>query len=134
MISLPKRPISSYMSTPLMTLKSSDTIFDALHLFNHNHIHGAPVIDDGYLAGIFTLSDLANALEEDRSRTTKVSEIMTHGLIVVENGRLVGILTQSDILRVLPSHFTPHFPALFRFLTLPRVRESCSSCFDGEYL
>ncbi len=127
MISLPKQPIKAYMSTPLKTLKSSDTIFDALVLFNHNHIHGAPVIDDGNLAGIVTLSDLAKALEEDRPRTTKVSEIMTHDvveapsttqlfevvgrfkereigrLIVVENGKPVGILTQSDIIRVFPS-------------------------------
>jgi len=127
MISLPKRPIKDYMSSPLKTLKSSDTIFDALALFNRDHIHGAPVIDDGHLAGIVTMSDIAKAMEKDLPKTTKVSEVMTHDvieapssillfevirrfkereigrLIVVEDGKPVGIITQSDIIRVFPS-------------------------------
>ena len=49
MISLPKQPIKAYMSSPLKTLKSSDTLRDALVLFNKNRIHGAPVIDQGKL-------------------------------------------------------------------------------------
>ena len=51
MISLPKQPIRNYMSSPLKTLRSLDTLHDALVLFNHEHIHGAPVIEDGELAG-----------------------------------------------------------------------------------
>lgn len=127
MISLPKQPIKTYMSSPLKTLKISDTLRNALTLFNEEHIHGAPVMDKGKLAGIITMSDLAKAIGQDQSLMTKVSAIMTTDvveapsdtqlfevirrfkeleigrLIVVENGEPVGILTQSDIIRVFPS-------------------------------
>jgi hypothetical protein len=127
MISLPKQPIKAYMSSPLKTLKISNTLREALVLFNKNRIHGAPIINEGKLAGIITLSDIAKAIERDMPLTTKVSEIMTPDvveapsdtqlfqvirrfkeleigrLIVVEDGKPVGILTQSDIIRVFPS-------------------------------
>ncbi len=127
MISLPKQPIKTYMSSPLKTLKISDTLRNALTLFNEEHIHGAPVMDKGKLVGIITMSDLAKAIGQDQSLMTKVSAIMTTDvveapsdtqlfevirrfkeleigrLIVVENGEPVGILTQSDIIRVFPS-------------------------------
>ena len=127
MISLPKQPIKSYMSSPLKTLQSSNTLKEALLLFNKNRIHGAPIIDNGKLTGIITMSDIAKALENDLPLTTKVSVIMTTDvveapsdtklfevirrfkeleigrLIVVEDKKPVGILTQSDIIRVFPS-------------------------------
>ncbi len=127
MISLPKQAIKAYMSSPLKTLTSSNTLRDALVLFNKNRIHGAPVIDKEKLAGIITMSDIAKAVEKDLPLTIKVSEVMTTDvieassdtklfevirrfkerevgrLIVVEQGKPVGILTQSDIIRVFPS-------------------------------
>jgi len=127
MISLPKQSIKNYMSTPLKILKSSNTLFDALVLFNKNRIHGAPIIDDENLAGIITISDIAKAVEKNLPLTTKVSAVMTTDvieapsdtklfevisrfkereigrLIVIENGKPVGMLTQSDIIRVFPS-------------------------------
>jgi predicted transcriptional regulator len=127
MISLPKQSIKNYMSTPLKTLKSSNTLFDALVVFNKNRIHGAPIIDDENLAGIITISDIAKAVEKNLPLTTKVSAVMTTDvieapsdtklfevisrfkereigrLIVIENGKPVGMLTQSDIIRVFPS-------------------------------
>jgi len=127
MISLPKQAIKAYMSSPLKTLTSSNTLRDALVLFNKNRIHGAPVIDKEQLKGIITMSDIAKAVEKDLPLTTKVSAVMTTDvieapsdtklfevikrfkerkvgrLIVVEQGKPVGILTQSDIIRVFPS-------------------------------
>jgi hypothetical protein len=127
MISLPKQAIKAYMSSPLKTLTSSNTLRDALAMFNKNRIHGAPVIDAEKLAGIITMSDIAKAVEKDLPLMTKVSEVMTTDvieapsdtklfevirrfkerevgrLIVVEQGKPVGILTQSDIIRVFPS-------------------------------
>ncbi len=127
MISLPKQSIKNYMSTPLKKLTSSNTLFDALVLFNKNRIHGAPIIDDENLAGIITISDIAKAVEKNLPLTTKVSAVMTTDvieapsdtklfevisrfkereigrLIVIENGKPVGMLTQSDIIRVFPS-------------------------------
>ena len=127
MISLPKKPIRHYMSTPLLTLSRDSTLMDALHLFNTRHIHGAPVIDDEILGGIVTLSDVAKAVESGFPLNTPVNLVMTQEvvkvsadvqlfevitrfkekeigrLIVEEEGRPVGILTQSDIIGVFPS-------------------------------
>jgi hypothetical protein len=126
-ISLPKQPIKAYMSSPLKTLKSSNTLHETLILFNKDRIHGAPIIDNGKLTGIITMSDIAKAVENNLPLTTKVSAIMTTDvveassdtklfevirrfkeleigrLIVVEDGKPIGILTQSDIIRVFPS-------------------------------
>jgi predicted transcriptional regulator len=127
MVSLPKKAIRNYMSTPLKTLRGLDTLNDALALFNQHHIHGAPVIEDNRLRGIVTMSDIAHAVEMKLPLSTPVLEVMTTDvveapadvklfevirrfkekeigrLIVVEDGRPVGILTQSDIIRVFPA-------------------------------
>jgi transcriptional regulator len=126
-ISLPKKPIRAYMSTPLKTLTRTSTLYDALVLFNHDHIHGAPILENGKLAGIITISDIAKSIEKNLPLTTSVTEVMTTDvveapadtrlfevirrfkereigrLIVVENGMPVGIITQSDIIRVFPA-------------------------------
>ena len=127
MISLPKQPIKAYMSTPLKSLTSKETIKDAISLFNREHIHGAPVIDNGHLSGIVTLSDLTKALDHGKPLDTPLPAVMTKEvveapsdiklfevirrfkereigrLIVTEEGKPVGILTQSDVIRVFPS-------------------------------
>jgi len=127
MISLPKKSIKHYMSSPLKTVKSTDTLMDALFLFNRDRIHGVPVIDNDKLSGIITMSDIAKAVEKELPLTTPVSACMTPNvveapsdtklfevirrfkekeigrLIVIENGKPVGIITQSDIIRVFPS-------------------------------
>jgi predicted transcriptional regulator len=127
MISLPKKPIKYYMSAPLKTLRGTETLRDAVTLFNRHHIHGAPVIDDGKLRGIITMSDITKAIDSELPMTTKISEVMTTDvveapsstklfevvrrfkerevgrLIVVEDGIPIGILTQSDIIKVFPS-------------------------------
>ena len=126
-ISLPKKPIRYYMSSPLKTLTHLNTLYDALVLFNHEHIHGAPILKNGNLAGIITMSDIAKSIEKNLSLTTKVTDVMTTDvveapsdtrlfdvirrfkereigrLIVVENGIPVGIITQSDIIKVFPA-------------------------------
>jgi hypothetical protein len=127
MISLPKKPILYYMHSPLITLAGTDTLGDALHLFNSHHIHGAPVLDQGKLAGIVTMSDIARAIEEGLPFDIPVSTVMTTDvvqapsdiqlyevirrfkereigrLVVMEGDRPIGILTHSDIIRVFPS-------------------------------
>jgi predicted transcriptional regulator len=127
MISLPKQPISTFMSTPLITLPREATLREAVHLFNAHHIHGAPVMNGSDLAGIVTMSDIIRALDEGQPLETVVADVMTLDvvkassnirifevvgrfkereigrLIVIDDGRPVGIITQSDIIRVFPS-------------------------------
>jgi predicted transcriptional regulator len=127
MISLPKREIKYYMSSPLKTLPSTATLKETITFFNTHHIHGAPIIDRGNLKGIITMSDITKAIDNELPLTTKVSSVMTTDvveapsttklfevvrrfkekeigrLIVVEDDKPVGILTHSDIIRVFPS-------------------------------
>ena len=126
MVSLPKRPIRVYMSTPLHTLPSGATFRDGIHLFTTHHIHGAPVVREDALLGIVTLSDIARGLDAGRTLDTPVDAVMTRDvvtappglkiydvieqfkerkigrLLVVDGDKPIGILTQSDILRVFP--------------------------------
>jgi transcriptional regulator len=127
MISLPKKSIRHYMSTPILSLTPDSTLRDALHLFNTRHIHGAPVIGKGVMEGIITLSDVIKAIDNEIPLTTKVNTVMTPDvvkasadvqlfevigrfkerkigrLVVVEGDTPIGILTQSDIIRVFPA-------------------------------
>lgn len=127
MISLPKKQISHYMSSPVHTLDIDDTFKDAIALFSQNHIHGAPVMERGSLAGIVTLSDLAHGIDTGKDLDARIEEVMTEEVVIAppdinlfevigrfkeqEIGRIVivdgkkpiGILTQSDILKVFPS-------------------------------
>jgi predicted transcriptional regulator len=127
MISLPKKAIKHYMSSPLITLQATDSIADAIRLFTRHHIHGAPVMKGTSLIGIVTMSDIAQAIGKKSQLTARVTEIMTTDvvkapstvqlfevirsfkergigrLVVMEGGRPIGILTQSDIIRQFPT-------------------------------
>jgi predicted transcriptional regulator len=127
MISLPKKPIRDYMSTPLITLSPDSSFREAIHLFTERHIHGAPIMKGRELVGIVTLTDISKGLDDNMPMDTPVSSVMTSDvvyadaetklfevvtrfkeqeigrLIVVDRGKPVGILTQSDVLGVFPS-------------------------------
>lgn len=127
MISLPKKSVRHYMSAPLLSLSSDDTLKTAASFFAQHHIHGAPVMDGERLAGIVTLTDLANGVDEGLDLATPVTAVMTSDvveadaethlyevirrfkereigrLLVVEDGRPIGIITQSDIIGVFPA-------------------------------
>ncbi|MFH0967537.1 MAG: CBS domain-containing protein [Methanobacteriota archaeon] len=128
MVSLPKKAISNYMTSPIKMLSVRSTLMDAIHLFNKFRIHGAPVMDGSFLRGIVTMTDILVAIEEKKNLETLVSEVMTEEviqtdpsvqlyevirkfkekkigrLVIVDEGKPIGILTQSDIFRVIPSH------------------------------
>jgi predicted transcriptional regulator len=125
MVSLPKRPIGEYMSTPIISLSPHTSLRDAIALFIEHHIHGAPVIEREQLKGIITLTDIAQSVANGASLDDTVGPAMTTEVVVApeetrlyevvrrfkeqEIGRLivmrgmkpVGILTQTDIIRIL---------------------------------
>jgi len=127
MVSLPKKPIKTYMKAPLIILDESATLHDAIRLFMTHHIHGAPLVSDEKLKGIVTLTDVVKAIDSGLPLNTVVRDIATKDvvevpadtklfevikrykeqkigrLIIVENGKPVGILTHSDIIGVFPS-------------------------------
>jgi hypothetical protein len=115
------------MSSPLLTLGIGSTFGDALRLFTEHRIHGAPILEDGTLRGIVSLTDIAKGLTTGMGLDAPVASVMTTDvvyadagtrlfevvrqfkerqigrLIVVDGGVPVGILTQSDVIGLFPS-------------------------------
>ncbi len=127
MTSLPKKPVRDYMSMPLISLEPDMTIAYAMKTLLQKKIHGAPVIENGELKGIVTLTDIVTSIDHGMAVETPVCEMMVRDVItipadrrlyevvrqfkergigrviVLEDGKPAGILTHSDILRVFPA-------------------------------
>ena len=120
--SIPKRRVMDVATPNLITLDGLTTIRDAARVLSTNSIEGAPVMDDGEVMGMVTLSDISRALAEARE-DMKVVDIMTKNAITVDEdvviadaielmnkkhiGRLIvvdkagkaqGIVTRTDLL------------------------------------
>ncbi|MDR2854696.1 MAG: CBS domain-containing protein [Methanomicrobiales archaeon] len=126
MASIPRKPISNCMSSPIKVFNTESVIYDALSLFVEEHIHGAPVIDkNNVLCGMVSMSDILRAGLKGASLQAPITSIMNREVITVDAstqldevialfkekdiGRFVvmkdnapvGIITRSDTLRAL---------------------------------
>lgn len=69
-------PVSKYMSTTLITIKSSDPVIEALKLFVNTKVGRFPVINsEGRLAGILTKGDITRGLLRALQKDYNVEEI-----------------------------------------------------------
>jgi len=119
-------PISSIMSTNLITVNKEDSLETVADIFRARRIHHLPVVEEGMLVGLVTTFDLFK-LGKDKSEysSVKVADIMTsklatlepgakvgtaceiflenlfHALPVAENGKLLGIVTSFDVLKYM---------------------------------
>lgn len=126
-------PVSSIMSTDLITLKPDDTLQVVAQTFREKRIHHLPVVENGNLVGLITTYDLfkMGKAAEDYANI-KVREVMTtklakleptakvgtaaeiflenlfHALPIVDGEKLVGIVTTFDVLRY---EFRKEYPA-----------------------
>ncbi len=106
----------------VISISPSSTVKDVLYLVKTTGHLGFPVVENGKLVGIVTLSDV-NKVPDDVKDTMKIEEIMAKKLIsvspsdsledalkllishdvgrlpVVSDGKLIGIITRSDIMR-----------------------------------
>lgn len=127
MTSLPKKPVRDYMSMPLISLEPDMTIAYAMKTLLQKKIHGAPVLENGKLAGIVTLTGIVTSIDRGMTGENLVREMMVKDVItipadkrlyevvrqfkerdvgrviVMDGEKPVGILTHSDILRVFPA-------------------------------
>ncbi|MGA7934483.1 MAG: chloride channel protein [Kovacikia sp.] len=112
------------MQKKVETLTSQITLDEAVQEFSQSHHRGFPVVDDGKLVGIVTLTDLDKVTQRKLPGSNLLQDIMTPSPITVRPGdmlsqvlyllsryklsrlpvvdrrKLVGIITRSDILRV----------------------------------
>ena len=113
------------MGSTVWSVKSSDTVYDALKLFADKNIGAVLVMDEGKLSGIFTERDYARKviLKAKSSKDTTVGELMSREVFyvspsdtvddcmaimtdkhvrhvpVLENGRVVGLISIGDVVK-----------------------------------
>lgn len=96
-------PLSSIMTTDLITVVASDKLEKIKHIFDTNKIHHLPVVDGKVLVGIISkldmlyfLKGMANKEEEDllneaRLQHYKAEDIMTSGIAKLEPGDRIAV-------------------------------------------
>ena len=118
-------PVSSLMSTGLVTVTIHTPLAEAKALFDAHQIHHLPVLNpEGELMGMLSQTDFLKLLGQDHE-TMVVKDIMTprlakletddtlrtaanlfamnrfHALPVVDGKKLVGILTTLDLIQMI---------------------------------
>lgn len=127
-------PISSIMTTKLLTVNPDDSLGHVRQLMIKNRVHHIPVIQpDNVLVGLVTTYDLFKlSYHPDELETVKVRDVMTrklatlepsdkvgtaaeiflehlfHALPIVKDGHLVGIVTSFDVMKYEFKKEYPH--------------------------
>jgi CBS domain-containing protein len=129
-------PLSSIMSTKLLTVGPDDSLASVRQIMMKNKIHHVPVVDGSKLVGLVTTYDLFKlSYHPDEMGDIKVSQVMTkrlatlepnekigtaaelflehlfHAVPIVQNGELVGIVTSFDVMKY---EFKKEYPNHFR--------------------
>ena len=86
--SIPKKRVIEVATPNLITLDGLSTIRDAARVLSTKSIEGAPVMDDGEIMGMVTLSDISRALAESREEM-KVVDIMTKNTITINEDVMI---------------------------------------------
>ena len=75
----------------LYTVRSDQTVLDALKLMAEKNIGAVLVVDEGQLTGIFSERDYARKviLKDRSSGDTRISEVMTAQVITIEPDQLI---------------------------------------------
>lgn len=110
-------PVSSIMSTELITLPPTASIADAAKIFESKRVHHIPVVVAGELVGIVSKSDYLffrrgfldssedHKIEEIRMNNYEVSYIMTKGIAKLEPTDRINValeLFQENIFHAIP--------------------------------
>ena len=114
--------VARRMVSKVITITSSATVNDALHLLHQNNIRHLPVVDRELFVGFVAETDLRQVLLLPGGNDIRIKDVMNKdpitigpeenleeaarriyqhkigGLPVLEDGRLVGIVTVGDIL------------------------------------
>ncbi len=121
MISLPKKPVKSYIKGKPIFIPATATIQEASRILSENKIHGSPVQDKNEIVGIVTLTDIGKTLAGGKT-SLKIKDIMTKEiksvdgetslqevvtvfnkekvgrLLVQVEGEYIGLISKTDVL------------------------------------
>jgi CBS domain-containing protein len=73
-ISLLDMAVMSFMTTPVITIAPSASLWDALQLMQQNRSRRLPVVQNEKLIGIITEKDVVKALANDRSVLCEIQD------------------------------------------------------------
>lgn len=80
--SIPKKTVGDIASKDVISFKMDCSIKEAAKKLTSNEIDGAPVIKDGKVVGVFTVTDLVQAIAEDNEDKT-VGDLMSTNVVIV---------------------------------------------------
>ena len=90
--SIPKLSVGEIASRNVISFKMDCNIRDAAKKLIANEIDGAPVMKDGKVVGVFTVTDLVKAVAQDNDDKTVGDVMSTNVVIVNENLRIANAL------------------------------------------
>ena len=119
--------IEEWMSKPVVTSSSDETLKKAISLMDEENIGVLPIVDNGKLRGILTERDILRRVvaKNVNTETMKVVDVMTKDpvtvnhdssilevtrlmsennfrrLIVMKHSKVVGIVTAKDVIKVV---------------------------------
>ena len=80
--SIPKKTVGDIASRDVISFKMDCNIKDAAKKLTSNEIDGAPVMKDGKVVGVFTVTDLVKAIAQDNEDKT-VGDLMSANVVIV---------------------------------------------------
>ncbi|MGB7969494.1 MAG: CBS domain-containing protein [Methanobacterium sp.] len=86
--SIPKKTVFEVASKDLIKLNSRDSIKEAAIVLSNEGIEGAPVVENGHIVGILTLSDIILAIAKD-NESFNVEDIMSKHIITVDKDVMI---------------------------------------------
>lgn len=81
--SIPKKTVGEIASKNVISFEMDYSIKEAAKKLASNEIDGAPVMKDGKVVGVFTLTDLVRAIAEDKEDMT-VGDLMSTNVVIVD--------------------------------------------------
>ncbi len=80
--SIPKKTVGDIASRDVISFKRDCSIKEAANKLISNEIDGAPVMKDGKVVGVFTVTDLVKAIAQDNEDKT-VGDLMSTNVVIV---------------------------------------------------
>ena len=102
--SIPKKTVGDIASREVISFKMDCTIKEAAKKLVSNEIDGVPVMKDGKVVGVFTVTDLVKAIAQDDEDKTVGDLMSTNVVIVNENLKIanaIEVMLKKSISRLI---------------------------------
>lgn len=102
--SIPKQTVGDIASRDVISFALDCSVKEAAKKLVNNGIDGAPVIKDGKVVGVFTLTDLVNAIASDNENKC-VGELMSTNVVIVNEdlkiANAIEVMRKKEISRLI---------------------------------